>query len=186
MSVSESLDSRPNVYLVGPMGVGKTTVGRLLADELGLKFVDIDREIELRAGADIPWIFDVEGEQGFRLRESRALDEVAAQKGQLVATGGGVVLMPGNRETIKKGFCVYLRAELHQLVSRIGRDKKRPLLRNGNPRDVLQRILEAREPLYTEVADCTVQTDGRPMRQVVRDVVRLYKLHCDQKNTSPT
>src|SRR6478735_12027836 len=112
----------PNVFLVGPMGVGKTTVGRLLSEELGLDFVDIDREVELRAGADIPWIFDVEGEEGFRIRESRTLDEIAMKSGQLIATGGGIVLCPSNREIIKKNFCIYLKAELSQLVARIGKD----------------------------------------------------------------
>ncbi len=167
---------QPNVFLVGPMGVGKTTVGRLLSEELGLEFVDIDREVELRAGADIPWIFDVEGEEGFRIRESRTLDEIAMKSGQLIATGGGIVLCPSNREIIKKDFCVYLKAELSQLVARIGKDKKRPLLQKDDPREVLKKILEVRDPLYKEVATCIVQTDARPMRQVVREIVRLFKL----------
>lgn len=167
---------QPNVFLVGPMGVGKTTVGRLLSEELGLEFVDVDREIELRAGADIPWIFDVEGEEGFRIRESRALEEIAMKKGQLIATGGGVVLCASNREIIKKEFCIYLKAELSQLVTRIGKDKKRPLLQKDDPREVLKKILEVRDPLYKEVATCIVQTDSRPMRQVVREIARLYKL----------
>lgn len=162
------------------MGVGKTTVGKLLAKELKLEFVDVDKEVELRAGADIPWIFDVEGEAGFRARETKALEDIAAKSGQLVATGGGIVLSEVNRNLIKKGFCIYLRAELQQLVNRIGKDKKRPLLRAGNPRDVLQKILEEREPLYREVADCIVQTDARPARQVVREVVRMYRLHYNQ------
>ena len=178
-TVADSQDiSLPNVYLVGPMGVGKTTVGKALADALHLKFIDVDREIELRAGADIPWIFDVEGEAGVRVRESRALEDIAAQSGQLIATGGGVVLSEANRKIIKKaGFCVYLKAELQQLVQRVGRDKKRPLLRNGNPREVLQRIMEEREPLYMDVASCVVQTSAKPMRHVVREVIRLYRLH---------
>lgn len=168
---------KPNVFLVGPMGVGKTTVGKLLSEELGLEFVDVDREVELRAGADIPWIFDVEGEPGFRIRETRALEEIAVRSGQLIATGGGVVLSPSNREIIKQGFCVYLKAELAQLVARIGKDKKRPLLQQNDPREVLKSIMEVRDPLYREVATCIVHTDARPMRQVVREIVRLFKLH---------
>ena len=168
---------QPNVFLVGPMGVGKTTVGRLLSEELGLDFVDIDREVELRGGGDIPWIFDVEGEEGFRIRESRTLDEIAMKSGQLIATGGGIVLCEPNREIIKKAFCIYLKAELSQLVARIGKDKKRPLLQKDDPREVLKKILEVRDPLYREVATCIVQTDARPMRQVVREIVRLFKLH---------
>lgn len=174
--MQEGSSGKPNVFLVGPMGVGKTTVGKLLSEELALEFVDIDREVELRAGADIPWIFDVEGEDGFRIRESRTLEEIALRNGQLVATGGGIILCESNREIIRKGFCVYLRAELSQLVSRIGKDKKRPLLQKGDPREVLKKILETRDPLYREVATCIVQTDARPMRQVVREIVRLYKL----------
>jgi shikimate kinase len=166
---------KPNVYLVGPMGVGKTTIGRLLSDFLGLSFVDIDKEIESRAGADIPWIFDVETESGFRSRESKTLEDISATTGQVISTGGGVVLQSTNRDIMKRGFCIYLRAELDQLVSRIGKDKKRPLLQKGDPRMILAEILKVREPLYQEVAKWTVQTDSRPPRLVVRDIVRLLK-----------
>lgn len=175
--MQEEVGSKPNVFLVGPMGAGKTTVGKLLSDALDLEFVDVDREVELRAGADIPWIFDVEGEEGFRIRESRALEEVVLKNGQLIATGGGIVLSPSNREILKQSFCVYLKAELPQIVARIGKDKKRPLLQKGDPREVLKNILEARDPLYREVATFIVQTDARPMRQVVREIVRLFKPH---------
>lgn len=178
LTVPQSCSTSPNVYLVGPMGVGKTTVGRSLAEALNLHFVDVDKEIELRAGADISWIFDVEGEFGFRQRESRTLEDIAAQTGQLIATGGGIVLSEANRQIIKQsGYCVYLKADLQQLVHRIGRDKKRPLLRTGNPREVLRKILEEREPMYMDVADCVVQTTAKPMRYVVREVIRLYRLH---------
>ena len=163
--MQDGISRKPNVYLVGPMGVGKTTVGKLLSDELDLEFVDIDREVEF------------EGEEGFRIRESRALEEIAARRGQLIATGGGVVLSQSNREIIKKEFCVYLKADLSQLVARIGKDKKRPLLQKGDPCDILMRMLELRDPLYREVATCIVQTDSRPMRQVVREIVRLFRLH---------
>lgn len=170
---------RPNVYLVGPMGVGKTTIGRLLSDELGLEFVDTDKIIEQRAGADIPWIFDVEGEEGFRLRESKALEEVSLKSGQVVATGGGAILAKENRTILKRGICVYLRAELGQLVARIGKDKKRPLLQQKNPREVLGDIMTTREPFYREVATWVVQTDTRPPRQVVREISRLLKSSCN-------
>lgn len=167
--------SRPNLYLVGPMGVGKTTIGKLLSQELKLKFIDTDKEVEFRAGADIPWIFDVEGESGFRAREIKALEDVSLKSGQVVATGGGIVLAPVNREILKKGVCVYLRAELDQLVARIGKDKKRPLLQNNDPREVLRRVLEIRDPLYRDVARWVVQTDSRPPRQVAREIVALMK-----------
>ena len=175
--MQEEVGCKPNVFLVGPMGAGKTTVGKLLSEALNLEFVDIDREVELRAGADIPWIFDVEGEEGFRARESRALEEIVMKTGQLIATGGGIVLSPSNRSIIKKDFCIYLKAELPQIVARIGKDKKRPLLQKGDPHEVLRNILETRDPLYREVATCIVQTDARPMRQVVREIVKLFKLH---------
>lgn len=167
--------SKPNVYLVGPMGVGKTTIGKMLASELKLKFVDTDKEVEVRAGADIPWIFDVEGEAGFRARETRVLDELSAREGQVLATGGGIVLAEHNRQIIKNSLCIYLKAEVSQLVARIGKDKRRPLLQKDEPRLVLERIMQIREPLYQEVATWVVQTDSRPPRQVVRDIVRLLR-----------
>ncbi|HQQ62889.1 MAG TPA: shikimate kinase AroK [Pseudomonadales bacterium] len=175
--MSEHLkEARNNVYLVGPMGVGKTTIGKLLADELKLSFIDTDREIERRTGADIPWIFDVEGEQGFRLRESRVLADLSESGGQILATGGGIVLDHANREIIKKtGCCVYLTADVSQLVSRVGKDKKRPLLQQDNPRSVLERVLKTRDPLYREVATWVVQTDTRPPRQVAGEIVRLIR-----------
>lgn len=165
----------PNVYLVGSMGGGKTTIGRLLSECLGLSFVDVDKEVELRAGADIPWIFDVESESGFRLRESRALQDISMGFGKVVATGGGAVLMPSNREVLKDGICIYLKAELDQLVARIGKDKRRPLLQCGDPRAILEEIIKIRDPLYQEVATWIVHTDSRPPRIVVRDIVRLLK-----------
>lgn len=165
-----------NVYLVGPMGVGKTTIGKILADELKLRFVDTDREIEFLTGADIPWIFDVEGEQGFRLRESRVLSALSEGSNQILATGGGIVLDPSNRELIKKtGRCVYLTADLAQLVARVGKDKKRPLLQQGNPRTVLENVLKIRDPLYRDVATWVIQTDSRPPRQVAGEIVRLIR-----------
>jgi shikimate kinase len=169
-------DAKSNLYLVGPMGVGKTTIGRLLADELQLDFIDTDREIEQRAGADIPWIFDVEGEQGFRQRESRVLEELSNENGRVLATGGGIVLDPANRECIRQhGHCVYLTANIDHLVARVGKDKKRPLLQKDDPRLVLERVLQIREPLYREVATWIVQTDTRPPRQIAKEIVRLIK-----------
>lgn len=169
--MEEERSRKRNVYLVGPMGVGKTTIGKLLADEFNLDFVDTDREIETRAGADIPWIFDVEGEDGFRQRESRVLEEIALRSNQVVATGGGAILRDHNRRCMRdSGFCIYLMATLDQLVSRIGKDKKRPLLQVDNPRFVLEKVLQVRDPLYRELADLIVQTDSRPPRQVVKEI----------------
>lgn len=170
------VEENNNIYLVGPMGVGKTTIGKLLADELKLTFVDTDREIEFRTGADIPWIFDVEGEHGFRVRESRVLLDLSEKSNQVLATGGGIVLDPANREIIKKsGRCIYLTADIGQLVARVGKDKKRPLLQQDSPRTVLEKVLKARDPIYREVATWIVKTDTRPPRQVAGEIVRLVR-----------
>jgi len=160
-----------NVFLIGPMGVGKTTVGRLVAEELSLPFFDIDREIEDRAGADIPWIFDVEGEEGFRQRECRTLDELSRLPGAVLATGGGIVLKAENRQILRqRGLVVYLTAPLDLLVERTGRDKRRPLLQVDNPRAVLARTLEIRDPLYREVASFVVTSDAQNPRQLAKEI----------------
>jgi len=145
------------VFLVGPMGVGKTTIGKLVARELGLEFIDCDQEIERRCGADIPWIFDVEGEDGFRARETSVLDDLTGRDGLLVATGGGAVIREENRGFLKtRGIVIYLDSDVDLLVKRTAKDKKRPLLQNNDPKQVLTRIKEERGPLYREVADVHV------------------------------
>lgn len=160
-----------NVFLVGPMGVGKSTIGRLLAAELKVPFFDSDRVIEQRTGADIPWIFDVEGESGFRDRESAVLAELAEEPGVVVATGGGIVLRPDNAEVMHRaGHVCYLTASLEQLVERTAKDKKRPLLQVDNPRQKIIELLEQRDPLYRAVADFVVSTDRRPPRAVAHDI----------------
>jgi len=165
-----------SVYLVGPMGVGKTTVGKLLAEELNYTFIDTDREIEARCGADIPWIFDVEGEEGFRQREMKALDELSRKQHIVLATGGGIVLKPENREKLKKrGFVVYLTARLDLLVERTAKDKKRPLLQVDDPRQALKKTLEVRDPLYREVASIIVPTDHQNPRQASREIATAFK-----------
>lgn len=166
--------SKVNVFLVGPMGAGKSTIGRLLANELKARFRDTDKVIEERTGADIPWIFDVEGESGFRDRESAVLTELAAEPGAVIATGGGIVLRSENRELMQKaGYVCYLTAAIEQLVERTARDKKRPLLQVENPRKKIIDLLEQRDPLYREVADFIVTTDRRPPRAVAQEIARL-------------
>jgi shikimate kinase len=143
-----------NVFLVGPMGAGKTTIGRHLAKILHRTFVDLDAEIEARCGAGIPWIFDREGEQGFRDRETALLRELAAREGLVVATGGGVVLRPQNRLTLKDaGVVVFLAVSAHELFERTRNDTHRPLLQVPNRREVVARLASERDPLYREVAD---------------------------------
>jgi shikimate kinase len=161
-----------NVFLVGPMGAGKTTIGRFLADSLDLEFVDLDTEIEDRCGADIPWIFDVEGEEGFRKRESRMLEEVTTRRGILLATGGGAVLAESNREMLKqRGYVVYLSASVGQLLERTAHDRNRPLLQVDNPREVIEKLILDRDPLYQDVADLVIITEKRKPQVVADDIV---------------
>lgn len=161
-----------NLILVGPMGAGKSTIGRLLAKELKLQFKDSDKEIEHRTGADIPWIFDVEGEQGFREREQLMVAELCELSGVVIATGGGVVLRPENRKALSAGGrVVYLHASVEQQLDRTSRDRNRPLLRNSDPAKVLGSLMEIRDPLYREIADVVVETDERPPRMVVQEII---------------
>jgi len=155
------------------MGAGKTTVGKLLADELGLEFLDSDKEIEDRTGADIGWIFDVEGETGFRKREATMIDELTARSGVLVATGGGAVLLEENRKRlVSRGTVIYLNAPLEQQIERTSRDRTRPLLRDGEPGDVLAALQEDRGPLYQEVADFTFTADRRSAKALAQEIAR--------------
>jgi shikimate kinase len=162
-----------NVFLVGPMGVGKTTIGRVLAEQLGLEFFDSDREIEASTGADIPWIFDVEGESGFRAREVKMIDELTRKKHIVLATGGGAVLDPKNRKRLaKRGQVVYLRASIRQQVERTSRDKNRPLLQTANPEKKIRELMKIRDPLYKDVADVIVDTNRRNPRSVSQDICK--------------
>lgn len=166
-----------NVFLVGPMGVGKTTIGRVLADLLGLEFYDSDREIESSTGADIPWIFDVEGESGFRVRESRMIEQLTQKKNIVLATGGGAVMSAENREWLMaRGVVVYLRAPISQQVERTSRDKTRPLLQTANPEEKIRELMQIREPLYQAVADIVVDTYRRNPKTVSQDICSQLKL----------
>ena len=163
---------KQNVFLVGPMGAGKSTIGRQLSDALGMEFVDSDKEIERRTGVDIPLIFELEGEDGFRKREKSMIQELTERTGTVLATGGGVVLDPDNRSALSaRGTVVYLHASIDQLVKRTARDRNRPLLQTGNPRSKLEEIMAVREPLYREVADIAVDTSGRNVKAVVKDLL---------------
>ncbi len=154
------------IFLVGPMGAGKSTIGKLLAAQLGLPFADSDKVLEDRTGADIPWIFDVEGEAGFRRREHEVLHDLCTGIPQVIATGGGIVLLPENRQLlIGNGMVVYLRASLDQLVERTSKNSNRPLLQVADPRAKLQEILQQREAFYLEVSDMVCDTDDCTPRQ---------------------
>lgn len=165
-----------NVFLVGPMGAGKSTIGRLLAADLRLDFKDTDKEIEDRSGVDIPWIFDMEGEDGFRAREAAVLAELGQLDHVLLATGGGIVLRADNRKILSSaGRVVYLMTSVDEQVQRTNRDKKRPLLQTEDPRQVLTELMDLRRPLYEEVADYQIDTDGRSPKSVAQELSRLLQ-----------
>ncbi|WP_444939593.1 shikimate kinase [Microbulbifer sp. JMSA002] len=155
-----------SIFLVGPMGAGKSTIGRLLAAQLQLPFADTDKVLEERTGADIPWIFDVEGEAGFRRRESEVLEELCLGPHQVIGTGGGIVLLEENRRLLQKfGHVIYLQAGVEQLLERTSKNSNRPLLRVPNPRARIEEILQERAPLYREVADVICDTDDLTPKQ---------------------
>lgn len=161
------------IFLVGPMGAGKTTVGKRLAQTLRLPFLDSDRVIEERTGATIPLIFDVEGEDGFRRRERAVIDELTQHDRLVLATGGGAILAPENREHLRcRGVVVFLQTTIEQQLERTRHDKNRPLLQVADPRARLTELMEQREPLYRETAHLIVPTGQGSARNVVNDILR--------------
>jgi shikimate kinase len=167
------MKSGVNLYLVGPMGVGKTTIGKLIANKLNKQFVDLDEEIEERCGANIPWIFDVEGEQGFRKRETELLAELVKKPDLVISTGGGVVLNAENRSLLKNhGFVVFLNATVDQLYKRTLKDKKRPLLQVPDRRKVIENLKAARDPLYRETADLVFDVGQRSSKHATDELLK--------------
>jgi shikimate kinase len=165
-----------NIFLVGLMGAGKSTIGRKLAERLGKTFLDADSEIERHTGASIELIFDIEGEEGFRKREAAMLDELTARRGVVVATGGGAVLRQENRDRLaERGTVVYLNAPPEVLVQRTESDKTRPLLKTGDRLQRLLELLREREPFYKDIADVIIDTDDLPLRKVVDSICRSLK-----------
>jgi shikimate kinase len=161
-----------SIFLVGMMGAGKTTVGRLLARRLKLRFVDSDREIESRCGVKIPVIFEIEGETGFRARESAAIEALAALPGIVLATGGGVVLVERNRRCLAEhGTVVYLRAKPEDLYERVRHDRNRPLLAGGDPLAKLRELHEQRDPLYRSIADVVLETGTQSVQALARQLL---------------
>lgn len=160
-----------NVFLVGPMGAGKSTIGKKLAEDCGWSFIDSDHEIEQRTGVDIAFIFEKEGEEGFRKREQSAIEELTQLSGIVLATGGGAVIKPENRSCLRgRGFVVYLRASVAQQFARVERSDHRPLLAHGDRHETLARLFAERDPLYREVADLVLDTDGKNAKQLARAI----------------
>lgn len=160
-----------NLFLIGPMGAGKSAVGRQLARMLHLNFVDSDDEIESRTGVDIPYIFEKEGETGYRKREAKVIDELTLKQGLVLATGGGAVTDDKTRSNLgARGYVVYLETSIEQQLDRTRRGRERPLLAKGDPREVLEALMEERDPMYREIADLVVKTDGRRVNAVAKEI----------------
>lgn len=169
-SSMKDIAKRPsgNVFLVGMMGAGKTTIGRLLARQTGKEFIDSDEEIQRRTGVTIPHIFDVEGEAGFRQREAAAINDLVKHDNIILATGGGAVLSEENRVALKQnGMVVYLKSSVHDLWQRTRHDRNRPLLQTADPRAKLRELYEQRDPLYTQVADLVMHTGKQSAHNLV-------------------
>lgn len=159
------------------MAVGKSTVGKLLADNLKMPFYDSDHEIEARAGAEISWIFDVEGEQGFRLREEQVIDDLTQMSGVVVATGGGVVKLPSNRKNLaSRGTVIHLDCPLPRLLARTQKDKKRPLLSGDDREEVLASLIAERGPLYKEIADYSFVSDDQSAKHLVAKIIKQLRI----------
>ena len=164
---------RNSIFLIGPMGAGKTSVGRFLAKQLNKDFYDSDQEIEKKMGASLTWIYDLEGMVGFRQREMKVIGELSTLTNIVLSTGGGCVETPQVREFLQqRGIVIYIEVSLQTQLTRLKRDKKRPLLQGENPQAVLIKLWEEREPFYESIADFTVMTDNRSVSDVCEDILK--------------
>jgi shikimate kinase len=167
------MDGACSIFLIGPMGAGKSAVGRKLAEELQREFLDSDEVIEQRTGVDVPYIFEREGEGGFRARERQVIDELSQQPGIVLATGGGAVQDPLTRERLgARGRVVYLHASVDQQLKRIRTTRGRPMLKEGDPREILEGLMALRDSNYRQIADIVIETDGRRVTAVTREIRR--------------
>jgi len=161
-----------NIFLVGPMGAGKSAVGRQIARMLHMSFMDSDDEVEARTGVDIPFIFEKEGEEGFRKREAKVIDDLSKMDGIVLATGGGATVAPQKRSPLgARGFVVYLHTTVEQQLARTQKGRERPLLKNGDRRQILNDLMVERDTLYREIADLIVETDGRKVKAVAAEIL---------------
>lgn len=169
---------KPNrIFLIGPMGAGKTTIGKQLAQVLGMEFADSDHELQRRTGVDIPTIFEYEGEEGFRDREQQVIDDLTQLDGYVLATGGGAVLRAANRQHLSaRGVVLYLACTPQQQYERTYRDRNRPLLQTDDPLKRLQDLMAVREPLYRETADHVISSEGRAASVVAREILQLLEV----------
>lgn len=166
-----------SVTLIGPMGAGKSTIGRFLSKALNLPFIDSDAEIEKRSGASIAWIFDVEGEDGFRLREQNIIQEICGYShGFILATGGGAILSEDNRALLSQYTqVIYLYASVDQQLRRTAKDRKRPLLQVADPKKILQQLMEIRDPLYRSIAHHIINTNEYHPRFLIQQILDMLE-----------
>lgn len=172
-----------NIFLIGPMGSGKTSLGRRIAPKLELEFIDVDEQLEKRCGVEVAVIFEIEGEKGFRERESNLLAEIAGARGQLIATGGGSVLNECNREVIRaNGTVVWLKTTVEQQIRRLERDKRRPLLAAPDRRSRLTEMAKQRNPVYASLADLVFESQNRPLVQMAGALERTIRSFLERES----
>ena len=172
------INQKGNIILIGPMGSGKTSTGRMLAKEMGYAFADTDEEVTKRTGVSIAYIFDVEGEEGFRKRECLALKECLNDNNTVVSTGGGIVLSKENRGLLQdRGTVVYLQTSIRTQLNRTASANNRPLLQNKDPEETLVKLMLTRAPLYEEIADITIMTDNKSLQEMSKEIQRAINEH---------
>ena len=172
------INQKGNIILIGPMGSGKTSTGRMLAKEMGYAFADTDEEVTKRTGVSIAYIFDVEGEEGFRKRECLALKECLNDNNTILSTGGGIVLSKENRDLLQdRGMVVYLQTSIRSQVKRTASTNNRPLLQNNDPEETLEKLMLTRAPLYEEIADITIMTDNKSLQEMSKEIQRAINEH---------
>ena len=172
------INQKGNIILIGPMGSGKTSTGKMLAKEMGYVFLDTDEEVTKRTGVSVAYIFDVEGEEGFRKREYLALKECLNANNRVVSTGGGIVLSKENRDLLQvRGTVVYLQTSIRTQVKRTASTNNRPLLQNKDPEETLEKLMLTRAPLYEEIADITIMTDNKSLQEMSKEIQRTINEH---------